>query len=277
MSKYGKAGAKAAKQLAPFDEINNLSDSGGGGASNPFGNFDLGDKFKDFEALIKGNIELLKLIGIGAMFGIGVALLFTGHPMIGLGMILASGVLAYKTISENWDYITEKVGGVKNAIMALVAGFAIGLGLILLMSPATLGFGLALLLAGVSVAAIQIDWSFLSKKVRETISDITFIIGLSMLAIGFIIAMFNPAVGLGMMIAGGLMSYASSASISEGALSDYAEEELDTTEKTVDEGMSSIQASMLDSLKQMKTDNKDMWGSLDGFADSVLEAILKSL
>ena len=202
MSKYGKAASKASKQLAGFDEINNLSKQSG--ASNPFGNFDLGDKFKDWIALIQGNIDLLKLMGIGAMFGIGVAFLFSGHPAIGLGMILASGYLAYKEVYQNWDYIVQKVGGTKNAILALLAGFTFGLGVVLLLSGNLIGLGL--IASSLAVAETMLDWNYLPKEVAKTVAKVLKVVGAATAAIGIIALVVGFGTGnIGLALAGLLM------------------------------------------------------------------------
>ena len=216
MSKFGKNTAKAnkevQKQLAGFDEINNLTKEQAGGSDdggvNPFDTDLFGDKWQAFFDFIKLNAEMLKIIGIGAMFGIGVAMLFTGHPAIGLGMIVASGVLGYKYFSENWDYIVEKVGGVKNIILGLIAGFEIGMGLILLGSPKTIPLGIGLLAAGLGTAAAVLNWEEVPEKVRQIMGELMTIIGVSMAAIGLILFLTtkNPK-WLLMALGGGAMAY----------------------------------------------------------------------
>lgn len=215
MSKYGAAAGKAAKQqkqLAGFDEINNLntSDSSGTGFSNPFSTDVLGDKFKDFFKMIQDNAEAIKLIGIGAMFGIGVALLFTGHPGLGLGMIVASGVLGYKYLNENWNTIIEKVGGTANAIALIAAGFVAGLGLVFLFSG-NIATGLGLLLTGFSIAAVAIDWNSVPNKLKEVLGSIVNVIASSWLfltAIGILLMFINPGLGLAVVAAAIASKYA---------------------------------------------------------------------
>lgn len=254
MSKYGKAAANASKVTAGFDEINNLSK--GNGKSNPFADIDLGDKFGGLFSLIKANAEMLKLFGIGAMFGIGVALLFTGHVGTGLGMILASGILAYKELSENWDYIVSKVGGVGNALTILAGGFVFGLGTVLLFTG-HIGLGLAMMVAGLSVAALTIDWSMLPAKIQETMARILAIAAASIFTIGLIVTFFNPVLGISMMLAGGLLGFAGAKLFSENALDDFAKSSLNTTDNTVYEGMSAIEATMDTGFGNMEYDMND--------------------
>lgn len=262
MANYGKQAGKASKQLAGFDEINNLSENGGGGSANPFGNFDLADKFGEFSALIKGNAEILKLIGIGAMFGIGVALLFTGHPIAGLGMILSAGVLTYQQIVPDWNYIVEKVGGVTNAIMGIIAGFSIGLGAILTFSghPA---LGLGLLISGLALASFAIDWSYLPNNILETVSKIMVILGASMTALGFLLLCFPATCGMGLalLVAGLGIGYAGY-KLNTTFLSDAVGETLGNAQTEVDTKMPVLESSISTNWGNIEYDTTKKWGNI---------------
>lgn len=266
MDKYGKSAGKAQKQLAGFDEINNISEQSGSGATNPFGGFELGDKFAEFANVIKGNIELLKLMGIGAMFGIGVAFLFTGHPMIGLGMILTAGVLSYTKVAENWNYIVEKVGGVKNAILGLLAGFSFGLGAVLLFTghPA---LGLGLIMAGITVASQTVDWSMLSTNIQQEISRIMGIISISSVAIGFILLMLGMAIpsvlGLGLaLLVGGLGIGMGKVAFDTKYLSGAVGESLNNVDGEIDSKMPVIESNISNSWSSIKGNTDTSWGSI---------------
>lgn len=257
MTKYGKATGKANKQTASFDEINNIS-KGGGGQENPFGNFDLSDKFKNLSALIKANAEKLKLIGLGAMFGIGVACLFTGHVGMGLGMILASGVLGYKYLSENWDYIIEKVGGITNAITLLLGGFTAGLGLVLL-TTGHVGLGVALLASGLSISASVIDWSVLPNEITKVLETIAGIVAVSMFLIGFILLFSNPLLGIALM-AGSVASVFGIQKISDNnVLSKYIGDNMDEATETGEEKMGVLQAKLEQGWGNISFDASDAW------------------
>lgn len=277
MDNFGKKAGKASKQLAGFDEINNLSTQSGG-TSNPFGGFELGDKFKDFANLIKGNIDLLKLIGLGAMFGIGVAFLFTGHPLIGLGMILSAGVLAYKEIIPNWNYLTEKVGGTANAILAILTGFTMGLGTILMFTghPA---LGLGMLITGMSVASALVDWSYLPSKIHETMSSVMAVVSTMTMGLGVILLLAGFAtqnlgvVGLGLgLILGGYAVSQAKASFDTKYLSGVVDESLGNVENTVNDRMPKIEASVLGSFDNINLSSDTIWGMIkDGLSRKVEE------
>ena len=124
MAKYGKAGAKASKQVAGFDEINNLNSQSGGGAGS---GFDL-DPVSD-EALnkFKSILALVTAIGAGIMAW---KLASTLNDIFKWG--LDPSVLAG---------IGLAVGGVTLAIMSLLN---------YLNDPSWLNFGL--IIAGIGVA-----------------------------------------------------------------------------------------------------------------------------
>lgn len=250
MAKYGSAASKTSKQLASFDEINNVSEQSGGAGSNPFGIEALGDKWKTFMSVVEANAEALKLVGLGAMFGIGTALLFTGHVGMGLGLILASGVLAYNYLSENWDYVIGKVGGAKNALMLALGGFEFGLGAILLFTGHIVE-GLGLMGIGIGTTAMSLNWDTLPKKIGQTLQKISIYALMSTAAIGAIALFVGAAMGsadlmltgLLMLIGGvGTLAYGtSSGKIDWNVLSDDIGDALDNTNKTAITGVGNLQ------------------------------------
>ena len=284
MSKYAKATAKAnkeqQKQLAGFDEINNLSkesESGGGGAVNPFSTFNFGDKWKEFFDFVKLNAEMLKLIGLGAMFGIGVAFLFTGHPFIGLGLMLASGVLTYKHLTENWDYIVEKVGGVKNVILGLLTGFMLGLGVILLGSPTTCAAGIALIAASVGVAAMTLNWDEIPSQVKAFIGNMISIIGTATAVLGLLLFLFSPTHNISyllMAIGGGVAAYGGW-KMDNTILSDWFKNLFKNAKKSVSEGFKNIRKNFTNGLKDLKGTlvEYDLWDVVQNIAEKIRDGL----
>lgn len=94
------------------------------------------------------------------------------------------------------------------AAIELAAGvFELGLGLILLFSGANIPLGLGLIVAGGLKVwqSMQEDWSNVSTKVKQTLSDIMLAVGGALLAIGVILLLATPSfswLGLGLVIAG---------------------------------------------------------------------------
>lgn len=268
MKNYGKAASNASKSLAGFDEINNLSTgSGGGVGSDIFGNFKIDDKFQDVLKVIETNAEQLKGFGIGAMFGIGVAALFTGHVGAGLGMIIGAGVLAYKTYKDNWNSIIQNVGGSSKLILSILGGFLAGLGLIFTLSG-NLGIGLGLLVGGLGLTAISLDWDSMPRSVLETVSKISKIISLASTAIGLILLCIPGFQGAGAaMLVGGLGLAYGSYVLDTKFLANEIGISLDDAKRTVDSKMpdltTSIKKPISDSANHIDEVMKNSFSVLD--------------
>ena len=128
MSKYGKAGAKASKQTAGFDEINNISSQGGGG---------LGDAFKlnevTEEALnkFKTILALVTAIGAGLMawkvastindlFELGWNPVQLGGIALAVGGITLAIMGLFNYLNDpSWANFGEIIGGIGLAILGV--------------------------------------------------------------------------------------------------------------------------------------------------------------
>lgn len=138
MSKYGKATGKAAKeskQLAGFDELNNLNEqsSGGGGGGGSGMNLDpISDealqKFKTIATLVAGIAAGLAAWKIATTFMD--ALGWTMGQCVALGLAVAGVtvfVLAFADAWKNginWSNLTLMIGGVTVAMLALSLAFS---------------------------------------------------------------------------------------------------------------------------------------------------------
>lgn len=116
------------------------------------------------------------ILSIGGMLltAVGVVMLFAGHPVMGIGMILAGGALM-ATASVAWGSMTNNVKGELTNLMGLGSLLLMGLGIVLMMAghPA---LGIAMLIAGgaMGVAAIVLNWDYILdhlktswKKIKE--------------------------------------------------------------------------------------------------------------
>ena len=106
------------------------------------------------------------------LFAIGAILLFAGHPVWGIGLMLASGALAVSA-SVIWGKITGDVRGSIANILGLGALLLAGLGVVLLMAGHP-GLGIAMLIAGgaLGVTAIAINWNAILDKLKTTWNNI---------------------------------------------------------------------------------------------------------
>jgi len=223
ISGVGGAAKEANRQLMAFDELNVLNgDSGGGGGGNDGIDLEevgveVGDNFATLLELVKSHLGELELVALGAMAGIGIALLLTGHIALGVGMLIASGLFAKYVVAENWDTIVEKCGGTLGAIELVAIGALLGVGLVLALTGANLPLGLGMIAAGAlgMAAYAAIKWDDMPTKLKGVIGEIMFIVGGAMLALGLILTLATPAfspLGIG-LIALGAASLAAGAAI----------------------------------------------------------------
>lgn len=118
---------------------------------------------------MKGPIGEATAIISGAVLVLGATLLFTGAGIpLGIGLILLGSAGLATAIVPNWNTVQEKLQGPLGGIMALIGGFLVVLGLILLFTGAGIPLGIGLIVAGGAslAAAIAPNWNFITEKVK---------------------------------------------------------------------------------------------------------------
>ena len=103
-----------------------------------------------------------------AVFGLLLAMV-PGMMAVGMGMIVAgSAMFAFSVIAPNWDSITQALRGPLGKTLAMIGGFLVVLGLMLIFSGVGIPLGIGMLLAGgVSLAAaIAPNWDFIRDKIK---------------------------------------------------------------------------------------------------------------
>lgn len=104
-----------------------------------------------------------------AVFGLLLAMV-PGMMAVGIGMIVAgSAMFAFSVIAPNWDSITQALRGPLGKTLAMIGGFLVVLGLMLIYSGVGIPLGIGMLLAGgVSLAAaIAPNWDFIRDKIKN--------------------------------------------------------------------------------------------------------------
>lgn len=104
-----------------------------------------------------------------AVFGLLLAMV-PGMMAVGIGMIVAgSAMFAFSVIAPNWDSITQALRGPLGKTLAMIGGFLVVLGLMLIFSGVGIPLGIGMLLAGgVSLAAaIAPNWDFTLDKIKN--------------------------------------------------------------------------------------------------------------
>ena len=186
--KLGKNAKDAKKQLAGFDDIQILSSDSSDDAGDASANI-----FKNHGAENEVNAMLSAIMGVvgGAMVALGVLLLFYGQIGWGIGFIIAGAATMGANIANigNSDLgIEEKL----SAIMSIVGGFVLAIGLILFFkckSPTAKSIGLGMIIAGAGVLAVgiaQMGANAIGGEIGDMLHGIIAIASGFLLAIGLI-------------------------------------------------------------------------------------------
>lgn len=102
------------------------------------------------------------------VFGLLLAMV-PGMMALGIGMIIAGAAMfAVSAIAPNWDSIKQALRGPLGKTLAMIGGFLVVLGLMLIFSGVGIPLGIGMLLAGgVSLAAaIAPNWNFIIGKIK---------------------------------------------------------------------------------------------------------------
>ena len=149
--------------------------------------------------------EKIKAIGTlvgGALFGIGAVLAFSGHPAIGIPMMIAGAGVA--AVSINWNYLKEKLQGPIGDVTALISGALLMLG-VAAIAASNVPLGVGLLVAGAAglAATVAANWNNLGNLMEGPIGKLTLALSGALLVLGFAaIAAAHVPLGLGLMVAG---------------------------------------------------------------------------
>ena len=216
-TKKAKGAGKAAKewknQLMGFDEINRLNEpssgSGGGGSNGiDLSKFLTDSPLSDWAQKIHDNLALIELAASGFALALGLILVFTGANIpLGLGLIVIGALGMAESLKEDWGGIDEKLARTIAHIMAIVGGALLAVGALFTFTGANIPLGLGLMLAGAAIIAtsVAINWKAIPTTLTSVISEILYIVGGALLALGIIIMLAAPGfspLGLGLIVAG---------------------------------------------------------------------------
>lgn len=203
----GSAAKKASKQVAAFDEINQIGDQDAGASGASAAATDIEP---DFSEAIKGQISGIAEFLTGmALVALGAILTFTGVAIpVGLALMVAGAAMVYGALSENWGAMEQALQGPIGAVVALVSVALLAIGAILAFSGVNLPLGIALIALGaVGLATTaKANWSTISNALKGEIGAIVLLVSTALLAIGAILAFsgVNIALGIALIAAGAL-------------------------------------------------------------------------
>lgn len=164
-------------------------------------------KWDYLKTLMTGKLgELTMLIGTFA-FVIGLMLALSGVALpLGIGLMILGGASAGFAVALNWGFIKSKLQGELAGIMAVVGIFTFAFGAVLAFSGAAIPLGIGLMIAGAAAVGgvAAVNWNLIVQKLKGTLGEIMTVVGLSLFAIGLVLALTGVALplGLGLMVAG---------------------------------------------------------------------------
>lgn len=215
--------------LMGFDEINKLSDTSsdsstalGGGMPDDLG-LDLSQYDYDFTKGIdtsgfKATVDAIAMIVSGVMVAIGVFLLFTGHIPLGIAFITLGITVGVATLATGNDNMSEDIRKNLLQISAVVSASMIVIGVILLFFGVSIPIALALIVTGITIAAVTVsNGTELTGNIREWLGKMFNIVGAVAVTLGVIMLMVPSGQPLGLgLIMFGLASIFVGQSISNG-------------------------------------------------------------
>ena len=173
------------------------------------------------DQLAKTLLTVTSVVG-GFLLAVGAVLAFTGVN-VGLGVsLMAAGAVSLATAATiNWKFLEGNFKSTLSILTGIVSGGLLAMGALFAFTGASVGLGIALMVAGaVSLATTAaLNWDSLSEPVRKAIGTLEAIVGGGMLALGAILAFSGANIPLGVgLMAAGAVSLVSAVAINWGSM-----------------------------------------------------------
>jgi hypothetical protein len=206
---------KASDSLASFDKLNTLSSSstssGATGttatpttASTTGTTGTSGTTDNDLASKIKTSLNGIYalLITSSALLVIGAILTFSGHPLIGIGLMLAGAVGLAVAATLEWGSLNKTVKEQVSKMQALMGTALLVLGAIIAFSGANIPLGIALMIAGAAnlAFAVAVNWNSMSTNVSNVLSTILGFVSSAFLVLGVILCFLGVNLPLGIAL-----------------------------------------------------------------------------
>lgn len=131
--------------------------------------------WNDLSDNVQQKISMITTVVGGVLLAVGAILALSGVALpLGLGL-MAAGALSLGAIATlNWDFVVNSIKKVVSVITGILSGALIVLGVLLCLSGAGVGLGLAVLAAGLSLsyAAWTLDDNPITRFVRQMANSI---------------------------------------------------------------------------------------------------------
>lgn len=213
----GASAKKAGKSMASFDEINQLTGSGGGGAAS-------GATAPDFTGVVGAQIGVVEALVGAALLAVGAILTFSGANVpVGIALMAAGALTLAGAIVANWDTVSALLEGPIGFVLGLVGGALLVVGAILTFSGANIPLGLGLLAAGAVMyaTALATNWGSITEIVQGEVGALVTIVSTALLVIGMLLLFSGAGFSLGLgLIAVGAVGLATAVAANWGSLSE---------------------------------------------------------
>lgn len=174
--------------------------------------------------MLQGPIGAVIALISGALLAIGAILLFSGVNIpLGLGLIAAGAVGLTAVTAANWDSIEKNLKQPISAVIALISGILLVLGVLLAFSGVNIPLGIGLIAAGAVglVTAASVNWRSLANTLKGPMGAVVAVISGVLLAIGVVLAFSGINLPLGIaLIAAGAVGLVSVAALNWDSISD---------------------------------------------------------
>lgn len=131
--------------------------------------------WNDLSDNVQQKISMITTVVGGALLAVGAILALSGIALpLGLGLMAAGALSLGAVATLNWDFVVNSIKKVVSVITGILSGALIVLGVLLCLSGAGVGLGLAVLAAGLSLsyAAWTLDDNPITRFVRQMANSI---------------------------------------------------------------------------------------------------------
>lgn len=131
--------------------------------------------WNDLSDNVQQKISMITTVVGGALLAVGAVLALSGVALpLGLGLMAAGALSLGAVATLNWDFVVNSIKKVVSVITGILSGALIVLGVLLCLSGAGVGLGLAVLAAGLSLsyAAWTLDDNPITRFVRQMANSI---------------------------------------------------------------------------------------------------------
>ena len=131
--------------------------------------------WNDLSDNVQQKISMITTVVGGALLAVGAILALSGVALpLGLGLMAAGALSLGAVATLNWDFVVNCIKKVVSVITGILSGALIVLGVLLCLSGAGVGLGLAVLAAGLSLsyAAWTLDDNPITRFVRQMANSI---------------------------------------------------------------------------------------------------------